>query len=132
MNFFAPCPRGLEPLLADELAALGATDPKAVPGGVQFAGDWALCYRANLESRIATRVLWQITMGRYRSEALPRIQLWPIVNRGGEAGFGRPEDIVFDSELTRVDGRHVKVVAWYDNEWGFSNRVVDTLTLLAA
>ena len=68
MNFFAPCPRGLEPLLADELAALGATDPKAVPGGVQFSGDWALCYRANLESRIATRVLWQITMGRYRSE----------------------------------------------------------------
>ncbi len=36
----------------------------------------------------------------YRSEALPRIQLWPIVNRGGEAGYGRPEDIVFDSELT--------------------------------
>ena len=33
--------------------------------------------------------------------------------------------------LTRVDGRHVKVVAWYDNEWGFSNRVVDTLELLA-
>ena len=27
MNFFAPCPRGLEPLLADELIALGATDP---------------------------------------------------------------------------------------------------------
>ena len=68
MNFFAPCPRGLEPLLADELSAIGATDPKVVPGGVQFAGDWALCYRANLESRIASRVLWQITMGRYRSE----------------------------------------------------------------
>jgi glyceraldehyde 3-phosphate dehydrogenase len=26
---------------------------------------------------------------------------------------------------------HIKVVAWYDNEWGFSNRVVDTLELLA-
>lgn len=38
---------------------------------------------------------------------------------------------IFDSALTRVDGKHVKVVAWYDNEWGFSNRVVDTLTLLA-
>ena len=38
---------------------------------------------------------------------------------------------IFDSALTRVDGRHVKVVAWYDNEWGFSNRVVDTLELLA-
>ena len=45
---------------------------------------------------------------------------------------GRPASAVFDSELTRVDGRHVKVVAWYDNEWGFSNRVVDTLTLMAA
>jgi glyceraldehyde 3-phosphate dehydrogenase len=45
---------------------------------------------------------------------------------------GRPESSVFDSLLTRVDeGRHVKVVAWYDNEWGFSNRVVDMLGLLA-
>ncbi|SDN53305.1 type I glyceraldehyde-3-phosphate dehydrogenase [Actinacidiphila guanduensis] len=44
---------------------------------------------------------------------------------------GRPASAVFDAALTRVDGRHVKVVAWYDNEWGFSNRVVDTLELLA-
>ncbi|WP_166843910.1 type I glyceraldehyde-3-phosphate dehydrogenase [Isoptericola sp. BMS4] len=44
---------------------------------------------------------------------------------------GRPASAVFDSALTRVDGRHVKVVAWYDNEWGFSHRVVDTLELLA-
>ena len=44
---------------------------------------------------------------------------------------GRPASAVFDSALTRVDGKHVKVVAWYDNEWGFSNRVVDTLTLMA-
>ncbi|MEU2392840.1 type I glyceraldehyde-3-phosphate dehydrogenase [Streptomyces sp. NPDC007369] len=45
---------------------------------------------------------------------------------------GNPASSVFDSALTRVDGRHVKVVAWYDNEWGFSNRVIDTLTLLSA
>ncbi|MFI7008648.1 type I glyceraldehyde-3-phosphate dehydrogenase [Streptomyces sp. NPDC050145] len=44
---------------------------------------------------------------------------------------GNPASSIFDSELTRVDGKHVKVVAWYDNEWGFSNRVVDSLTLLA-
>ncbi|MEW2517123.1 type I glyceraldehyde-3-phosphate dehydrogenase [Actinacidiphila alni] len=44
---------------------------------------------------------------------------------------GRPVSAVFDSALTRVDGKHVKVVAWYDNEWGFSNRVIDTLELLA-
>ena len=44
---------------------------------------------------------------------------------------GNPASSIFDSALTRVDGRHVKVVAWYDNEWGFSNRVLDTLELLA-
>jgi len=43
---------------------------------------------------------------------------------------GNPSSAIFDSALTRVDGRHIKVVAWYDNEWGFSNRVVDTLGLL--
>ncbi|MEY9894870.1 glyceraldehyde 3-phosphate dehydrogenase [Catenulispora sp. MAP12-49] len=44
---------------------------------------------------------------------------------------GNPASSIFDSALTRVEGRHVKVVAWYDNEYGFSNRVVDTLELLA-
>ncbi|MFI5907993.1 type I glyceraldehyde-3-phosphate dehydrogenase [Dactylosporangium sp. NPDC051541] len=44
---------------------------------------------------------------------------------------GDPASCVFDSALTRADGRHVKVVGWYDNEWGFANRVVDTLELMA-
>ena len=44
---------------------------------------------------------------------------------------GNPASSIFDSLLTRAEGRHVKVVAWYDNEWGFSQRVVDTLGLLA-
>ncbi|AQU69919.1 type I glyceraldehyde-3-phosphate dehydrogenase [Streptomyces niveus] len=44
---------------------------------------------------------------------------------------GNPASAIFDSALTRVDGRHIKVVAWYDNEWGFSNRLIDTLELLA-
>jgi glyceraldehyde 3-phosphate dehydrogenase len=44
---------------------------------------------------------------------------------------GNPHSAVFDSLLTMVSGdRLVKVFAWYDNEWGFSNRMVDTLLLL--
>lgn len=35
----------------------------------------------------------------YRSEALPRIQLWPVLNRGADGGYGHPEDITFDSDL---------------------------------
>ena len=39
-----------------------------VGGGVQFGGDFMLCYRVNLESRIASRVLWQVATAGYRSE----------------------------------------------------------------
>lgn len=59
-EFFAPCPRGLEKLLAEELASLGAGNVQATDGGVGFASDWPLCYRANLESRLASRILWQV------------------------------------------------------------------------
>jgi glyceraldehyde 3-phosphate dehydrogenase len=38
---------------------------------------------------------------------------------------GDPASSIFDSRLTMVNGNLVKVVAWYDNEWGYSNRVVD-------
>ena len=45
--------------------------------------------------------------------------------------IGNPFSAVFDAPLTAVSGdRLVKVFAWYDNEWGFSNRMVDALLLL--
>ena len=46
---------------------------------------------------------------------------------------GSPASCIFDSGLTKVvDSRHVKVCGWYDNESGFSNRLVDTALLVAA
>ena len=68
-RFFAPCPRGLEAALAAELAALDASAIVAAEGGVGFAGARELAYRANLESRIASRILWQVAHGRYRDES---------------------------------------------------------------
>ena len=67
-NFFSPCPRGLEVVLADELRDLGGVDIVQTGGGVGFRGPLALCYRINLESRIASRVLWRVTHASYRSE----------------------------------------------------------------
>jgi putative N6-adenine-specific DNA methylase len=67
-RFFATCPRGLEQVLVAELTALGACEAKAVDGGAAFAGEFALCYAANLESRVASRVLWQVGSAPYRSE----------------------------------------------------------------
>lgn len=67
-QFFATCPRGLEQVLADELEALGARDTRAVDGGTSFTGDIGTGYRANLESHIASRVLWRVGQAHYRSE----------------------------------------------------------------
>jgi putative N6-adenine-specific DNA methylase len=63
-TFFASCPRGLEGLLAQELGPTAQT----VPGGAVFTGGWEACYRANLWSRIASRVLWKIRDFQYRNE----------------------------------------------------------------
>jgi len=41
-----------------------------------------------------------------------------------------PASSVFDATLTKVSGRLVKVSSWYDNEWGFSNRMLDTTVAL--
>ena len=42
-----------------------------------------------------------------------------------------PHSSIFDSELTNVSGNLVKVSAWYDNEWGYSNRLVDLTEYVA-
>ncbi|MFA7292376.1 MAG: THUMP domain-containing protein [Rhodocyclaceae bacterium] len=67
-NFFASCPRGLEALLAEDLAAVGGQHIKTVPGGATFAGEWSVCYAANLHSRIAARILWRVAAKGYKKE----------------------------------------------------------------
>ena len=67
-RFFASCPRGLEAALADELGALGLADVALGNAGVAFSGEWSDCQRANLNSRIASRILWRVGKVRYRTE----------------------------------------------------------------
>lgn len=67
-QFFATCPRGLEKVLGAELETLGAKETEVVDGGVGFSGTLALCYAANLESRVASRVLWRVGGSGYRDE----------------------------------------------------------------
>ena len=45
--------------------------------------------------------------------------------------IGNPHSSIFDASFTQlIEGRYLKALAWYDNEWGYSNRVCDVLKLL--
>ncbi len=46
--------------------------------------------------------------------------------------IGNPHSSIYDASFTQVsDGRFLKALCWYDNEWGYSNRVCDLLALMA-
>ncbi|QGF24256.1 type I glyceraldehyde-3-phosphate dehydrogenase [Raineyella fluvialis] len=53
----------------------------------------------------------------------------PIVSKDIETD---PHSTIFDSGLTKVIGNQVKIVTWYDNEWGYSNRLVDLAVLVGS
>lgn len=68
LSFFVSCPRGLESVLVEELTELGISQPQPAHSGVVFMGPPEQAMRVNLESRIASRVLWKILEARYHSE----------------------------------------------------------------
>ncbi|MFH0701673.1 MAG: type I glyceraldehyde-3-phosphate dehydrogenase [Candidatus Woesearchaeota archaeon] len=44
--------------------------------------------------------------------------------------IGNPHSCIFDSEFTKANGRLIQVVGWYDNEWGYSCRMIDLVKLM--
>lgn len=88
-HFFSPCPRGLEAVLAEELRGLDAANVEAGAGGASFRGPFEMSYQINLQSRIASRVLWRLCEGGYRTEddiyraarALPWTEWFKVTHR---------------------------------------------------
>ncbi len=67
-SLFLPCAGGVEALLADEVLRITGTTAEATRGGVWVEGDALTAMQLNLESRLATRVLWPLVDGYYRDE----------------------------------------------------------------
>ena len=63
---FLPCGGGVEALLADEVQRITGVAAEASRGGVWVEGDERMAMQLNLESRLATRVLWPLIDGPYR------------------------------------------------------------------
>ncbi len=68
VHWFAPCPRGLEEALVQELQICGAQEIHPTAGGVAFIGAEILGYQVNLHSRVASRVLRRLAQAPYRQE----------------------------------------------------------------
>ncbi len=67
-SLFLPCAGGVEALLVDEVQRITGTTAEATRGGVWVEGDQRTAMQLNLESRLATRVLWPLADGHYRDE----------------------------------------------------------------
>ncbi|MFZ1804021.1 MAG: THUMP domain-containing protein [Nitrospira sp.] len=67
-RFFAPCPRGLEGVLEGELHRLGVPTTIKTEGGVGFSASWSTMYWVNLNTHIASRVLWEVGQSAYKTE----------------------------------------------------------------
>ena len=67
-HYFASCPRGLEEILQQELLSINAVDLEKVDGGILFTGNHEVLYRANISSRIATRIMCLVKKGTYENE----------------------------------------------------------------
>ncbi len=67
-DYYAPCPKGLEGPLAEELQAIGVADARVADAGVAFRGTMRTAMLVNLHSRIASRVLLRIAGGQYLRE----------------------------------------------------------------
>ncbi len=69
-----------------------------------------------------------LTASRRRLDGILRYTTKPIVSRDL---VGDPASCVLDASLTQAHGTLVKVLGWYDNEWGYTNRLVDLSLLFA-
>lgn len=67
-DMFASCPRGLEQALSEELIAIGLNDVRPAQAGCRLRGNWSDVWRANLHSRLATRILVQLAHAKVANE----------------------------------------------------------------
>lgn len=95
---FAPCPQGMEEVLEAELQALGYENAKMGKGGCHFTTDWQGVLKANLYSRIATRILIQLAKAPVHNEddiyALAHATPW-------EQWFGPDDTLRVDTSAIR-------------------------------
>lgn len=92
--------------------------------------DGSLIYSVSELNRATTKeeVNWLFKeVSRYNLNGILEYSEEPLVSTDI---VGNPHSVIFDAQSTFVNGNMVEITAWYDNEWGYSNRVVDLLSII--
>jgi glyceraldehyde 3-phosphate dehydrogenase len=86
---------------------------------------------AVLRETVTVRKLNEALREAAKTERLRRVLRYSEAPLVSSDIIGDPHSSIFDAPLTQTIGDHAaKVLSWYDNEWGYSNRVVDLLELM--
>ena len=113
------------PELAGRLDGMAMRVP--IPDGSLV--DLVVALRMNVTAEAVNEAFRQASLAPPMQRVL-RYSIEPIVSTDI---VGDPHSCVFDAPFTQVTaGRFVKTLAWYDNEWGYANRVVDLMRLMAS
>lgn len=82
----------------------------------------------NLEKEVTVQLVNNTIKDAVKSKEMEGILVYTEDEIVSSDIIQNPASSIFDSKLTKViEGKLLKVVSWYDNEWGFSNRLVDTI-----
>lgn len=86
---------------------------------------------ALLEREVATEEINRVLKSRAQGDLKGIVEYSedPLVSRDI---VGNPHSAIVDSQLTKTMGKMAKVFVWYDNEWGYSNRMVDVIELMGS
>lgn len=86
---------------------------------------------ATLEKEVTVDQINEVVREAVKSPRLEKILSYSNIPIVSSDIIGDPHSSIYDAPFTRVSGGHfVKTLNWYDNEWGYSNRVVDLIELL--
>ena len=85
-----------------------------------------------VKRKVTAEEVKEVVRNAARSERLKNVLLYSGERLVSSDIVGMPYSSIFDSEFTKVmNGNVIKTLNWYDNEWGYSNRVVDLISLLS-